>query len=107
MKGFPGAPDGPLGLWYRRVNETVTRAAACTDVEALVELLGEPDAIDAGDEVVTPSRFKARLGSRFRFGEEGADHVLTWHDPYRPRRRYRFGVQGRRVNGHWIETVDD
>ena len=105
MKGFPDAPEGPLGPWYRKVNEAVAQAAACAEVEALVERLGQPDAVDERDGVKTPSDHMAALGSPFRFDDDGAERVLTWVDPYRPRRHYRFGVTGNRVTGHWLETL--
>lgn len=105
MKGIPAEPDGPRGAWYRRVNETVARAATCTEVGTLLEQLGEPDSVEAAGDVISPSQWMARLGSRFRFGEENAEAVLTWIDPCRPSRRYRFGVVGGRVTGHWIETA--
>ncbi len=105
MKGFPTRPEGPLGPWYRKVNETVARAGTCTTATDLVELLGEPDAEEAAGDVVLPTQAMAALGSRLRFGEEGAERVLTWIDPYRPARRYRFGIADGRVVGSWVETV--
>ncbi len=107
LKGFLDTPGGSLGPWYRKVNEAVAQAAACTEVAALVARLGEPDVVEEREGVKTPSDHMAALGSRFRFDDDGAERVLTWVDPYRPRRRYRFGVTGTRVTGHWLETVSD
>jgi len=105
VKGFSATPDGAPGPRYRKVNEAIAGAAACTEVTALIERLGEPDAVDEGGDVRTPSQHMAELGSRFRFDDEDAEWVLTWIDPYRPRRHYRFAISGGRVTGHWLETV--
>ncbi len=105
MKGFSVTANGTPGPRYRKVNEAIAEAAACSEVTALIERLGEPDTVDDGGDVRTPSQHMAELGSRFRFDDEEAEWVLTWIDPYRPRRHYRFAISAGRVTGHWLETV--
>lgn len=107
MKDFPGKLDGPKGQWYRKVNERIAEATACSTVEELVEVLGKPDKVERAEEVTTPSKFFESIGSIFRFGDERAEEILTYVDPYRPRIRYRFGIVKGKVESTWQETVDD
>ena len=31
--------------------------------------------------------------------------ILTYVDPYRRRKRYKFGILGEQVSSHWTEVV--
>ena len=107
MKNFSEKPAGPKGALYRAVNERVAEAAQCKTFDSLVDLLGPPDKIESGDNTYTPSKFLADLGSIFRFGDERAEIVVTYVDPYRPRYRHKFGIVGGRVDSSWREVVDE
>ena len=96
-----------MGPWYRKVNETIRRAYQCETVGELVELLGKPDRVDGIEQVITPSKFFEQIGSQFRFGEQNSEYVLTFVDPYRPRRRYKFALTGEKVESSWKEMVDE
>lgn len=107
MKGFPEHPDGPMGPWYRKVNERIREAMACSSAEELVELLGPPDRKDPAGHSLTPSAVFERLGSMFRFQDMNAETVLTFVDPYRPKIRYRFSVAGGQITSQWKESVEN
>jgi len=96
-----------MGPWYRRVNALVASANGCETLRQLIDVLGEPDKIEAAGETVTPSRFFESIGSIFRFGDEHADIILTYIDPYRPRHRYKYGVENSRIVSTWRETVSE
>jgi hypothetical protein len=51
---------------------------------------GFPD--EQAQSVSTPSKFFESIGSIFRFGDEKAEEIFTYADPYRPRVRYKFGI---------------
>ena len=76
-------------------------------MQELAALLGEPDQIDGIEQVITPSKFFEQIGSQFRFGDQNSDVVLTFVDPYRPRKRYKFGVVGNKVESCWEEMVHE
>ena len=106
MKNFPEEPEGPLGPWYRRVNDAVTASNACASPKELISLLGEPDAIHKGEEVLHPSAIFQEMGSIFKFSDFDYEVVFTYVDPYRPRKRYRYGIRGEAVTDRWVEVVD-
>ena len=82
-------------------------ATACSTAEELIELLGQPDNIEQAEAVTTPSKFFKSIGSIFRFGDENAEKIFTYVDPYRPRIRYKFGINKGKVDSHWRESIDE
>lgn len=93
-----------MGQWYQKANAAVSAASAAASVDELREALGEPDAIQGAD-APTPTKMLAQLGSGLRFGDEEAESVWTYVDPYRPRFRYKFGLTGHKVTSCWRDTV--
>ena len=95
-----------MGQWYQKVTAAVAVAGDATSANELIEALGDPDAIQGAD-APTPTKRLAELGSSLRFGDEKAESVWTYVDPYRPRFRYKFGLTGPNVTSRWRETVAD
>lgn len=106
MKGFPEQPEGAIGEWYQKVNSTVRTASQSKTVNKLISILGRPDKIE-GDEIERPSNMLKKLGSMLHFGDEKAESVFVYVDPYRPRIRYKFGIIGKKVDSHWRETISE
>ena len=94
-----------MGEWYKKVNQRIGEAGECATISELIELLGEPDHLEQAGDVETPGKFFEKIGSIFRFGDENAETVLTYQDPYRQRIRYKFGITGNKVTSSWKETV--
>ena len=94
-----------MGKWYQAVNNRVSEAQRCRTAKHLVRLLGPPDEVSPSDKVNLPSSFFARIGSILRFGDEQSDSVMTYVDPYRPNRRYRFGVVAGKIQSVWQDTT--
>ena len=101
MKGFPQIIHGSKGQWYQRVNAVIDSVNEGDTLEKLVELLGEADTIHSTKNIQTPSQFFENIGSIFRFGDEMAEEVWEYQDPYRPRRRYEFYIQNGRIINIW------
>lgn len=110
MKGFPSPVPGPLGPWYKKVNEAVAQVRVGTTSDELIQLLGDPDERRAGRS--HPLKFFQELmdriaggPTRIRYGTKDAfDVVLVYFDPYRPRRHYAFGISRGVIAQAWQET---
>jgi hypothetical protein len=100
MKGFPERPDGPVGPWLRRVNDAVALVSEGMSREAVVELLGVPDDIQVGgnDPSAPIQEAMEQLAggpTLIQYGStQKVEAVLSYNDPYRPRRRYRVVIRG-------------
>lgn len=94
-----------MGPWYKRVNSLIAQASQCDTLEELIELLGEPDELQVGSEARKPSDFFSEMGSIFRFGDENADVVVSYADPYRNGVRYKFGVEAGKITSKWKDVA--
>ena len=110
MKGFPEDPGGSRGPWYQRVNRAVGAVSKGCSKARLLELLGEPDRVEAGG-ASAPGDFQRVMESvaggstLIRYGNtEPTDEVLFYRDPYRPR-VYAFGMRSGVVETAWQEAA--
>jgi len=91
MKDFPAKVDGPMGPWFRKVNEVVAKAQTLKKASDLRGLLGEPDAVHAVETDDRVPDGEVRVSPRY------PAEYWEFIDPYRPRRRYWFGINKGRV----------
>jgi len=91
VKGFPATADGAAGSPMQAVNAAIAKAKNAASETEVRATLGEPDEVIAVPE------------DERRRDEDGAveprypARILVYHDPYRPRIRYRFGVTDGRI----------
>lgn len=98
MKCIPENVDGPMGPWYRKVNELVKSAMESNDSRLVKEILGEPDFIE---QVAADDRMPAgNKETDPRYPEVYWNYI----DPFRPRKLYRFGISGEVIVAHSYET---
>ncbi len=88
IKGCPAQVGGPLGPWYRKVNETVAQAQICTSGAKLRQLMGEPD-----ETVLIPDEDR-REDATAPVDSRHPEVLWIYRDPYRPRMQYEFGISG-------------
>jgi len=111
MKGFPPRVDGPLGRWFKKVQAAVAAVSVGDSRERVVDLLGPPDeilhdAISAGGQLQGLIEGVAGGDTAIRYGDkEPFPETLVYADPYRPRKRYAFGMREGAVSTMWQETV--
>jgi hypothetical protein len=110
MKGIPFEPGCSKGQQYRLVRKAVARVPVGASVQHVIEVLGEPD-VRGGAELDGSRHFKALMTgvaggeTLIRYGDDRpVEEVLVYQDPFRPRRRYLFGVRGGAVCSRWEET---
>jgi hypothetical protein len=94
MKGFPDRVDGPLGPWFKKVHEAVASVNVGDPREAVIECLGPPH------EVRHHAVSAGQYGDKTPLPE-----TLVYHDPYRPRRYYLFGIRAGVVHAAWQDTA--
>jgi hypothetical protein len=90
MKDCPLSVVGPLGPWYRKVNDLLAQMVIGDKRQHVCAVLGEPDFI------VTPNTpideyWQAR-GAYLHFGHTKPDELLVYSDPYRPNYSYHFEI---------------
>jgi hypothetical protein len=110
MKDCPANQDEPRGASYRRVNELIGGIPRVVSRQALIDRLGEPDEIREG-QPNTPDEIQGLMNG-LAGGESviewadplGFEEILVYQDPYRPRRRYLFGVRNGSVTQRWQEN---
>jgi hypothetical protein len=110
MKGFPLQVDGPMGPWYRKVNEMVANVQVGDTKSRLVELLGEPDEIRGGTH--HPGQALQELMENVAGGptvlhygsKDGYDEILVYRDPYRLPKSYVFAIGNSMIAAIWRET---
>ena len=110
MKGFPASIDGPIGSWYQKVNQAVAGIDVGLPKIRLLELLGEPDQILAGNN--HDGRWVQKLMENVAGGptlisygsKEDFDEILVYHDPYRTRISYHFAISDSIVDEKWKVT---
>lgn len=107
MKGMPDNPEGSKGPLYKQINALLESARGSRTVDEVLSILGEPDKIAAGPDPGSPTIQLAELGSTFSFGDERAETVFTYVDPYRRRKRYKFGFVGDQLDSNWEEVVHE
>jgi len=111
MKGFPERVDEPLGPWFKKVRETVASVRVGDPRERVVECLGPPDdvrhdAVSTGGQLQSLLENVAGGETAIQYGDKVPfPETLVYRDPYRPRRRYAFGMRDGVVHAMWQETV--
>src|SRR5450756_1523192 len=112
MKGLLFQPGCSKGQQYRLVREAVARVSVGASVQHVIEVLGEPD-LRGGAELDGPHHFQALMSdvaggeTRIQYGNDRpAEEVLVYQDPFRPRRRYLFGVREGAVCSRWEERSE-
>lgn len=111
MKGFPQHVDGPLGPWFKKVRAAVAVVRVGDSRERVVDVLGVPDeiqhdAVSAGGQLQGLLENVAGGDTAIRYGDkEPFPETLVYRDPYRPRKRYAFGMRDGAVSAMWQETV--
>ena len=111
MKGFPERVDEPLGPWFRRVREAIASVSLGDSRERVLECLGPPDnvrhdAAGAGGQLQSLLENVAGGDTLIQCGNKDPfPETLVYCDPYRPRRRYAFGMRDGVVHAMWQETV--
>lgn len=110
MKGLPDNVDGPLGPWLKKVREAVASVGVGDSRERVIERLGLPDEV-RHDSVSAAGALQGLLddvaGGRTLIGygdNVPIPEILVYIDPYRPRRRYLFGIRAGIVDSTWQET---
>jgi len=110
MKGLLFQPGCSRGQQYRLVRETIARVSVGSSVQHVIEVLGEPDR-RGGAELDGPHHLQTLMTNvaggetRIRYGSDRpVEEVLVYQDPFRPRRRYVFGVREGAVCSRWEET---
>jgi len=110
MKGFPLKPEGPMGPWYKKVNDLVAQTRQGDSKARLIELLGPPEVTVSGANS-SPQHLQnimedvAGGPTLIQYGsKENYDEVLDYKDPFRPRVHYIFGMKGGEVVAKWRDT---
>jgi hypothetical protein len=110
VKGFPENVDGPLGPWFKRVREAVAQVRAGAPRDQVIAQLGPPDevrrdATSAGGQLQDLVENVAGGPTAMRYGDKvPVPETLVYRDPYRPRKRYLFGLRDGVVYSSWEET---
>ena len=111
MKGFPSRVDGPLGPWHKKVNQAVAGVRVGDAREKVIECLGAPDevlhdVVSAGGELQALLEQVAGGDTLIRYGEKDPlPETLVYRDPYRPKRRYLYGIRAGVVAAAWQDTT--
>ena len=111
MKGFPANVDEPLGPWFKRVRAAIATVRVGASRERVVDVLGPPDqvlhdAVSAGGQLQGLLDNLADGTTAIRYGDkEPFAETLVYRDPYRPRKRYAFGMRDGAVSAMWQETI--
>ena len=111
MKGFPQTVDGPLGPWFKRVQEAVSTVEVGATRHGVLAALGPPDEVQRytagpGKQLQELMENVAGGETLFRYGDkEPFAEILRYQDPYRPRRWYAFGIRQGVVDAIWRDTM--
>jgi hypothetical protein len=111
MKGVPANVDEPLGPWFKKVRAAVATVSVGDSRERVVDVLGPPDeilrdAVSAGGQLQGLLDSLADGDTAIRYGDKNPfPETLVYRDPYRPRKRYAFGMRDGAVSAMWQETI--
>jgi len=89
MKNFTANVEGPLGPWYRKVNDPIALAARARTIGELRGILGEPDTIQTLSADDRKVAYVVQLA---------ANALWTWLPP-RCSSRVNLGRGSARTNG--------
>jgi hypothetical protein len=102
-----------MGPWFAKVNAAVALVGVGDTAARLIDLLGPPDEVrrDAGGpgrQLQSMMQEVAGGPTSIQYGGSIAiPEVWVYRDPYRPRKRYAFGLRDGAISERWTEITSD